>query len=267
MQCVFIGGYLRTGTTLVQNMLCSSPATHPMIREAVYLVDLLETWHHNLALFEEHSQDYFDDRKQLGEHCSRAIHEHLEHMHRRLDSPDYLVLKRPQMSPHMFLLHRARPDARFIIMIRDPRDVVASAIQATRKGAREFGPATAESIAQGIRAYTLACVESPVASFQERCLYLRYEDQVSHPEVALQLLQEFTGIPLTQVAIDSESRTGHVDYGSATQTERPLHSELYGQPPSPTRIGNYKTVLSLDQIRAVERICGPIIERFRYSLS
>lgn len=264
MQCVFIGGYLRTGTTLVQNLLCSSPATHPMIREAVYLADLLETWRHSLTLFDEHSRDYFEDRRELGAHCIHAIRAHLEHVHRRLGSPAHLVLKRPQMSPHMFLLHRARPRDRFIIMIRDPRDVVASAIEATRKGAREFGLATAESIATGISRYTLACLENPAASFQKRCLYLRYEDLVTHPGEALKLLQEFTGIPLSHVPTGAEIQGGQIDYASSNQTNRPLHSPLYGQAPSRTRIGRHKGILNDEQVRVVEQICAPIIERFRY---
>ena len=116
-----------------------------------------------------------------------------------------------------------------------------------------------------MRHYTLSCLESPVASFQRQCLYLRYEDVVSHPEASLRLLQEFTGIPLSEASASQRSPSGQIDYQSSGQTQRPLHSELYGQAPSPSRIGNYQQVLSADQIEVTEQICASIIERFRYS--
>ena len=267
MKCVFIGGYLRTGTTLLQNILCSAPQTHAMIREAVLLGDLLESFRRSLTLFDEHSCDYFEDRAALRTHMEGLVRAHLQHVHQRLEAPEFLVLKRPQMTLHLPLLHVLQPQARFIVMIRDPRDVVASALEAIERGAQEFSTRDPARIAESMRAYTTNCTESRLPGFRENCLYLRYEDLVSQPEAAHQLLGEFTGIALDSSVARAGARPGRVDYDSDAQVDRPLHSPLYGRAMSTGRIGNYKKVLTPSQVAAVEEICAPIMERFGYRAS
>jgi hypothetical protein len=115
-----------------------------------------------------------------------------------------------------------------------------------------------------MRVYTTNCTESRLPSFHKQSLYVRYEDLVQHTSETLQLLSEFTGIALASDAAVSNAPAGQIDYDSPAQARRPLHSSLYGKALSPTRIGNYKKVLTSAQIETVEQICAPILHRFGY---
>lgn len=41
---IFVGGCMRTGTTILHRVLCSSPAAHPYITESWYLLDQLRIY-------------------------------------------------------------------------------------------------------------------------------------------------------------------------------------------------------------------------------
>lgn len=54
--------------------------------------------------------------------------------HPALDQNDYLVVKEPNGSQGAPLIMEALPESRMILLIRDPRDVVASVLDASRRG-------------------------------------------------------------------------------------------------------------------------------------
>jgi hypothetical protein len=55
------------------------------------------------------------------------------------------------------------------------------------------------------------------------------------------------------------STRSEVDFDSEAEQQRALHSERYGQAVSAERVGRFADVLSDEDVRAVERICKPII--------
>jgi hypothetical protein len=56
------------------------------------------------------------------------------YVHPFIESGDYLIIKEPDGAVGAPLLMEALPESRMILLVRDPRDVAASAFDATRKG-------------------------------------------------------------------------------------------------------------------------------------
>ena len=171
MQPIFVGGYLKCGTSVLASMLCSGNDVNPMIGEVVHLNGIVTNYRVGLELFDLHSRDYFDDRAQLKEFCAAETVRFLEMTHARYGNPKFLVLKYPQMTRLFPFLHQLLPEAKFVISLRDPRDGVASAVVSQRKGAPEFANASAGQIAESLTEAYMRCLLCPETSFCEKTIY------------------------------------------------------------------------------------------------
>ena len=256
----FVGGYLRTGTTLLQTILCNSPDCNPMIGEAVFLRGIVEAYRRSLTMFDLHAKYYFDDTEQLRRICAGYTEEFLATTAKRYARPKHLVLKHPQLTRHFPWLHLLTPDSRFIVIVRDPRDTVASTVSAMKKGATEFGTLDTAGLANDMLLYYTACFRCRLDSFHRQTVYVTYEGLVQDPGPVVSALQEFTGIDLSGFTPDMGEMRSEVDFDSEARQQRALHSEHYGQAVSRDRVGRFADVLSDEDVRAVERICKPIFD-------
>ncbi len=146
------------------------------------------------------------------------------------------------------LLARALPDARFIIIRRDPRAVVASLTAMARSD-----PSQAAHTISYMRHWRkeAALVDLLVSnqSFADRLLIVRYETLASEPERSVVRLCNFLGIP------DDPSMTAPVDPDGA-----PSHgNSSYGrfERIGTTSIERWRDVLDVDLVKAIECHCGP----------
>lgn len=206
-----------------------------------------------LQMFDLHAKYYFDDTEQLLSLCAGYTEDFLA-------NPKHLVLKHPQLTPHFPWLHRLAPDSRFIVIVRDARDTVASAVSAMKKGAAEFGTLDTVGLATDLLLHYTACFGCKLESFHRQTLYVTYEGLVQDPGPVVSALQEFTGIDLSGFTPDMASTRSEVDFDSAEEQERALHSKHYGQAVSAERVGRFADVLSDEDVRAVERIWKPIFD-------
>ena len=58
----------------------------------------------------------------------------IQYVHPSIRSDEYLIVKEPDGAVGAPLLMQALPESRMILLVRDPRDVTASAFDATRRG-------------------------------------------------------------------------------------------------------------------------------------
>ncbi|MEZ6062822.1 MAG: sulfotransferase [Planctomycetaceae bacterium] len=133
MAYIFIGGSQRTGTSIMQQLLCQLPSTNPYVYEASYLRQLLECYCQARDNFSGNHASYFGDLQGLRSFNQGVVHAFLSYAQSRLGNCEHLLLKEPHLTLFWPDLFELVPEAIFIIMIRDPRDAIASMVEVGRK--------------------------------------------------------------------------------------------------------------------------------------
>jgi len=108
---------LRSGTTMLQTVLCSSPACNPVIGEAIFLRSIVENYSRSLGMFEQHSKYYFSDKEDLRSFCEKYLRDFINKTADRYNNPKHIVLKHPQLTPSFPQLHQLVTDAKFQLVI------------------------------------------------------------------------------------------------------------------------------------------------------
>jgi len=268
---LFVGGGARTGTTLMQTLLCQAETTNPMVPEAHYLRCLLSAFHLALGSLELQIPLYFSDSEDFRRFNGDILKQYLERTRHRFPGASCLVLKDPEMTKSFPYLFDLCPRAQFICMIRDPRDTVASLIQVGTKmlvdGRRDMIAIATQQrdvrrLCQYLKSFYEPVLKYEHTGFWDRILFVRYEDLVSNPEGVLEEIGVFTGLNLLGVADNDILDTGSVNYSERIGS--PWYSVLYGKGIAASRVGIYTETLSLDETRTTESACAELFELFQY---
>lgn len=142
------------------------------------------------------------------------------------------------------------PNARFIHMLRDPRDVVSSMLK-MRFGADDPLVAAMEwHLVFG--AWLMA--ERLIGS--ERRTEIRYEDLCTSPDQTFSALARFLGYSNDEAreALARHASGQSRDRSGFDQVARMSHHTRIHEPLSPRRVGCYRTELSRQQIRSIEEV-------------
>ncbi|NET33463.1 MAG: sulfotransferase [Cyanothece sp. SIO1E1] len=215
---IFLVGCPRSGTTLLQSLL----AAHPKIAsfpESHFFVHLLEqrtprqiAWglasHRARPRFEQFLQEagHAEMRRCLPRHAyflnqyTRAFIAVLDTLTKK-QSKDLWVEKTPDHVRHIDLIEKLVQGANFIHIVRNGADVVASLYEVTHQYPQIWdGP---WGIDQCIRKW-VTCIQSSCNHWHKSNHFLvSYEQLVRNPEVILNQLGEFIGIPLNYAALQS----------------------------------------------------------------
>jgi len=264
MGLYFVGGYLRSGTTMLQTILCASQECNPMIGEAIFLRGILESYCRCLGMFDMHSKYYFSDKEDLRRLCEKHVRDFIKKTSDRYNRPRHIVLKHPQLTLLFPFLHDLVQEAKFIIVVRDPRDTVASAVSARERGALEFGSMSPKEIAGNLFHHYNACLSCKSESFRRNTMYVKYEDLVQSPYQVVKRIQDFAGIDLSDFDQKMENIRTEVNFDQESKQEDPLHSSHYGKNVSSARIGRFSSILDGRVVLEIEQVCRPLFERFDY---
>lgn len=218
---VFLVGFPRSGTTLLDQFLSGHPAIQVLEEKAL--------------LAGARPRDYPEG---LGSLSLEALEEHRSRYWRSVreegiePAPGRLVVdKLPLNLVEVPLIQRLFPSARFILALRHPCDCVLSCfMQQFRLNAAMANFLTLEDSA-ALYDRVFALWRRYEAIFPLRVQTLRYEDLIADPEAVTKPLIEFLGLEWHQQLLDhvKTARGRRIDTPSYRQVTEPLHNRAKGR--------------------------------------
>jgi Sulfotransferase family len=285
----FVVGVGRSGTTLLRLMLDAHPemAVPP---ETHFLPPLIDSFS-RLRVTPERVADAIETAPQSGWLESGLDRgELLEELRtiKPLNAPDSIRAfyrlyarragkerwgdKTPRYVTALAKIGRAVPEARFVHVIRDGRDVALSTNRrlVELRGSR---PVPAERMAKRWRHRILSARR--VASVAERYLELRYEDLVLDTEPTLRRVCEFIELDLDPAMLAYHERAVERLQEMNRERQRASRRTLSGEermqahamtakPPQAARVEVWRTEMDTDYRRDFERFAGDLLAELGY---
>lgn len=179
--------------------------------------------------------------------------------------------KTPKYVLHVRDIHKALPEARFLHILRDGRDVAVSLRPLW------FSPGESMEALAGMWSshITRARAEGLGRPFY---LEVRYEDLIADPARELRRICGFLDLPYDPRMLEyhqtargrlEEVVTRRAPDGTViiTKDERLRLHRFTSQPPEVTRIGRFQAELSREEVAAYEAVAGGLLEELGYARS
>jgi hypothetical protein len=165
------------------------------------------------------------------------IHRYMQHRHPDKNDADVWIDHTPDNFKYHAMLKRYFPEARFIHIVRDGRDVCASI------NALDWGPNNAY---MGSRHWATRLREAMAVEVSEgpNCLRVHFEDLLNDPEDVLRRICSFADLPLERSLLDS----GGLVHSAFCREQH----HLVGKPLDPSRAESWRHQLSRSEIRDFE---------------
>jgi tetratricopeptide (TPR) repeat protein len=247
---VFLLGFMRSGTTLLEQVLASSPDISAFEEKALLkdAGDFYMTSNEGLDALSNISGDELEAARQA--YWARA---------NRIDpllKGKIFVDKQPLDTPKLPLIAKLFPKAKVLFALRDPRDVVFSCFRRNfRIHAVGFEFLALEDTAQ-FYASVMNLAEIYRQKLPLSILDHRYEDMVADFETRVRAVCDFIGLEWSDSMREFNKNAPKVDLRSpsARQVQQPLYNEGVGQ---------WRAYA--EQLEPIQPILKPWVEKFGYS--
>ena len=151
-------------------------------------------------------------------------------------------------------LHELWPDARFVHLMRDGRDVALSYLSL------HWGPSTVWGAAQKWRRDVEAGIHDGQPLGTGRYLEVRYEELVTDQKDVLQAICTFAELPFDQAMLDPAARRDHPTL--APDESRAFHSGAQEEVAAGAR--DWRTQMAPEDVRRFETVAGPTLSDLGY---
>ncbi len=250
---IVVTGYARTGTTLMQGLLCASPDVMPVSAESLILRDLAIAYARSKEQWLDYSRHYFPDPVAMRAYHRMGAANWMEYVRTWFKTDKRLLQKLPQ-SAALYLPHLAHllPNARFVVMLRDLRDVVASQRERHRVAKQEF------DVDKEIRTYVMLYEKLAHAKpLSGRLAFVPYERLVRDPEATVEVVARFLG-----VVPPADVRS--LEWSHVRVPEVSTWSPLDGRPVSAERVGRYRSETPAAMLAGIDRQRANIEKRIGF---
>ena len=282
---VFVVGMNRSGTTLLRMMLDAHPAlTIPP--EMHFVPDLIKACkpdgataedaleamkaHREWGDFEFSDEEILQRLRALPDLSpGPAVRVFYDAYAERVGKPRYGE-KTPTYVQKMKLIQRALPEARFVHVIRDGRDVALSVLDRT---VRDIGPA---HVAQRWRKKVLKAREdSPKL---DHYIEVRYEDLILDTEPTLRRVCEFIELAFDPAMLEYHERSGDRlremarelpgdERAKALSVERRMATHaMTTKPPDADRVSRWREQMSPSDRAEFEAVAGDLLRDLDYPM-
>jgi tetratricopeptide (TPR) repeat protein len=228
----YLGGYPRSGTTLLEQILDSHPDVvsaeeTTLFNDEVYIpLSKRRPPETSMLDFLESAQP--DDLKQLRSN-------YLEQIQRDIGSPigtRLVIDKHPSMNVLIPTFIRAFPEIKLLIALRDPRDVCLSCFVQTHvplnKASAEY--MTLEGVVEGYTR-TMGLLLTLLPMLEGHYLEVRYEDVVENVEQEAKRTLDFLGIPWDErvLRFDEHAKQKKVRSPTYADVAKPISKRAMGR--------------------------------------
>ena len=266
---IVVGGAARSGTTLMQAILCSDQDTNPLLSEAAPLQILVDAYRRTLTHVNAYPDMYFSSRDEVQNLYETYMRCFINKFASKYDV-NYCIWKMPALTSELPILSDIIPNFHMICMIRDPRDIITSMMHVAEKkrSHNEDHPWTKFSIEDFsqlcLSYYDKLISEKLKSTYREKTWFVRYEDLANDPEEVISDIRNFTGLQLHEFSRSSEWSSIKFNLDVKTSPARDFLTPLYGGPIDNSKIGTWKQHLTHTDVSTIERICRPLMTRFGY---
>lgn len=166
---------------------------------------------------------------------------------------------------HLELLVSIYPNAQFLFITRDGRDVACSykALKdlKTESQFKPELPTKVDEIAKEWVSNNQRILDFSKGLSKENYHFLRYEDLVENPEIELRKVTDFLGLEYSPNMLNyhKENRQNQVEPLETMDWKKKTLEK-----PDPSEIGKYKDVLSEGEIDTFEDIAEKLLSKFKY---
>lgn len=224
---IFVVGFPRSGTTLLETILDAHPQLSCM-DERPFVDELVQQ-------IRERGHDYPRDLGKLDDATCDALREHYWKQVRersQAEAGKRLVDKNPLSMTRLPLIHRLFPNAKIILALRDPRDVVLSNyMQIFRAPAYARMCERLDSTAQGY-AVAFTAWNRFAGVFKLDLLQTRHEDVVDDVASFSRRLCEFLGLEWSESMVafhEHAAKRGYIGTPSYHQVVEPVNRKGIGR--------------------------------------
>jgi hypothetical protein len=267
-----VTGCMRSGTSLLYDLISTSPDTGPPIAPARYLSDHFHLLRRYLGTDRLFIADYFPERGALIEHTRKFIRAILDSAWERSGRPRALVLKAAELAPLLPLVAEVLPEARLVVSVREPKDTITSMVKVGKRqrllGLRVGSARTKRDVGKLCKIYNSAYLPGLRAAKRigDQVIYIRYEDVAADGDAAVAPVWPHCGIaPGEAAGLKEQRRTSYFGAVAEHRYWRTYLTELSGRAISRASLGSHQQLLDAAEKRRVDWRCRRVRRVFGYA--